>query len=67
MKVIFNLLMWPIWPLDSKVELTNGINLFFARWYLFLKIKLKVLGVGMVKNGCGQSCDGTLKLTVSEE
>ena len=21
----------------------------------------------MVKNGCGQSCDGTLKLTVSEE
>ena len=27
----------------------------------------KVLGVGMVKNGCGQSSNGTLKLTVSEE
>ena len=32
-----------------------------------MKINSKVLGVGMVKNGCGQSCDGTLKLTVSEE
>ena len=32
-----------------------------------MKIDLKVLGVGMVKNECGQSCDGTLKLTVSEE
>ena len=32
-----------------------------------MKINLKVLGVGMVKNGCGQSCYGTLKLTVSEE
>ena len=32
-----------------------------------MKIDLKVLGVGMVKNGCGQSCNGTLKLTVSEE
>ena len=28
---------------------------------------LKVFGVGMVKNGCGWSCDVTLKLTVSEE
>ena len=28
---------------------------------------LKILGVGVVKNGCGQSCDGTLKLTFSEE
>ena len=26
---------------------------------------LKILGVGMVKSGCGQSDDGTLKLTVS--
>ena len=26
-----------------------------------------VLGVGMVKNGCGQSCDGALKLAASEE
>ena len=28
---------------------------------------LKILGVSMVKNGGGQSCDGTLKLTLSEE
>ena len=28
---------------------------------------LKILGVDVVKNGCGQSCDGTLKLTLSEE
>ena len=65
--LIFSMLIWPIWLLDSKIELTNGINLFFAYWYNFMKINLKVLGVGMVKNGCGQSCDGTLKLTVSEE
>ena len=65
--LIFSMLIWPIWLLDSKIELTNGINLFFACWYNFMKINLKVLGVGMVKNGCGQSCYGTLKLTVSEE
>ena len=28
---------------------------------------LKILGVGVVKNECGQSCDGTLELTLSEE
>ena len=56
-----------MWSLDSKIELTNEINLFFACWYNFMQIKMKVLGVGMVKNGCGQSCDGTLKLTLSEE
>ena len=59
------MLKWPFWSLDSKIELTNGINLFFAYW--FMKISMKVLGVGMVKNRCGQSCDGTLKLTISEE
>ena len=28
-----------------------------------MKVKrtLEILGVGVVKNGCGQSCDGTLK------
>ena len=50
-----------------EIELTNGINIFFACWYNFIEIKLKVLGVCMVKNWCGQSCDGTLKLTVFEE
>ena len=28
--------------------------------------RLKILGVGMVKNGCGQSYDGTL-FSLSEE
>ena len=32
-----------------------------------MKINLKVLGVGRVKNGYNQSCDATLKLKVSEE
>ena len=32
-----------------------------------IKRTLKILGVGVIKNGCGQSCDGTLKLTLSEE
>ena len=65
--LIFSMLTWPIWSLDSKIKLTNGINLFHACWYNFMKINLKVLGFGMAKNGCGQSCDGTLKLAVSEE
>ena len=32
-----------------------------------MKTNLKVLEVGIVKDGYGQSCDGTLKLTVSKE
>ena len=24
--VVFNMLIWPIWSLDSKIELTNGIK-----------------------------------------
>ena len=108
------MLIWAIWSLDSKIESTNGINLFFAYWYSFMKINLKVLGgwdvqkwvwpvmlwdfkIGciwewtdginwffscwyrftkikswsknfwedIVKNGCGQSGHGTLKLAVS--
>ena len=63
----FSMLIWPVWLLNTRTELTNGINLFFACWYNFMKINLKVLGVGIVKNRCGQACDGTLKLTVPEE
>ena len=73
--------MRPIWSLDSKTdkneiktrlksqEWVNVINRFFACWYKFMQIErwLKILGVDMVKNGCGQSCNGALKLTVSEE
>ena len=32
-----------------------------------IKMWLGFFGVGMIKNGCSQSGDGTLKLTVSEE
>ena len=53
--------------MDSKIELTNGINLFFAYWYNLMKINLKVLGVDIIKSGCGQVCYGILKLTISEE
>ena len=53
----FSMLIWQVWSLDSKIELTNGINLFFAFWYNFMKINLNVLGVGMVKNGCGMWWD----------
>ena len=50
-------------------EWTDGINWFLTFWYKFMQIKrwLKIFGVGVVKNGCNQSDDGTLKLTVSEE
>ena len=65
--LIFSMLIWPIWLLDSKIELTNGINLFCACWYNFMKINWKVLGVGMVKNGCSQSCDRILNLIISED
>ena len=58
-----------IWSLDSKVYCIWRINWFLACWYKFMQIKrkLKILGVRMVKNGCGQSCDGTLKLALCEE
>ena len=66
--------IWPIWSLDSKIEcyLKNGqmklTNFFHVGTNLYkLKSCLKIFGVGMVKNGCGQSGDGSLKLTVSEE
>ena len=41
----------------------------FACWYKFTSIDswLRIFGVNTVKNGCGQSGDGTLKLTLSEE
>ena len=66
--------VWPIWSLDSKLECISRIN----RWYdlIFcmqtqIHTNWKVIGnfggVMMVKNGCGQSGDRTLKLTVSEK
>ena len=56
-----------LWTL--KVYCISRINWFLACWHKFMQIKsrLKILGVGLIKNGCGQSCDGTLKLTLSEE
>ena len=64
--------VWSIWSLDSKVDCVsrkNWLDWFFACCYNSQQIRrwLKFLGVSMVKNGCCQSGDGTLKLTVSEE
>ena len=61
--LIFSMLIWPIWLLDSKIELISGINLFFAYWYN----SMKIVGVDMAKNWRGQSCYWTSKMTVSEE
>ena len=42
---------------------------FFACWYIFIEIRssLKNIGVGLVKNGFGDSGLQTLKLAVSQE
>ena len=60
-----------LWALKLSVseECTYEISRFFARWYRFIQIKsyLKIFGAGMVKNGCGQSGEGTLKVTVYKE
>ena len=56
-------------PWTLKDYCISRINWFFGCWYKIMQIKrmLKILGVVVVKNGCGQSYDGTLKLTLSEE
>ena len=64
--------VWPIWSLSSKIDCIsrkNWWNWFFACWYNFTQINrwFKIFVVSMVKNGCGQSGDGTLTLTLSEE
>ena len=43
------------------------LTYFLHTGTISLKLIFEILGVAMVKNGCGQSCYGTLKLTVSEE
>ena len=51
-------------------ELTDEeLSDFFVGWYNFMRIKrwLKILVIGVVKNGFGQSCEKTLKLTLFEE
>ena len=66
-----NLVDGLFWGMELTVseEWADGINWFFACWYKFMQIKrcLKIFGVGMVKNRCGQSGDGTLKWTVSKK
>ena len=65
--------VWPIWSLDSKIDYILRMNRwnywFFACWYKFMLIKrwLNNFWVGMIKNGCSQSGDGSLKLIISEE
>ena len=49
-------------------ERTDGTNWFFTCWYNFTqKWVWSWSKMSMVRNGCGQSGDGTLKLTVFEE
>ena len=50
-------------------ERSNDTASFFGCWYKFMKIKswLKIVWLGMFKNGCDQSGLWTLKLIVSEE
>ena len=45
----------------------NSYKLKGENWKWWKLKKIKHFGIGMVKNGCGQSCDGTLKLDVSKE
>ena len=58
------------WTLKLSVsqEWTDGINWYIACKYNFMEIKklLNILGVGMVRTGCGQSGDKNLKPTVSD-
>ena len=57
-----------LWTLKLTIsqEWTDGINRFFTCWYKFMQIKrwLKIFGEGLVKSGCGQSREGTPKLTI---
>ena len=58
-----------IFKLTISPEQSNDTASFFACWYKFMNIKnwLKILWLGMFKNGCGQSGLWTLKLILSEE
>ena len=49
-----------IWTLKFTVsqERNDGTSRFFACWYNFTQIK--IFEMSLVKNGCGQSGDGTL-------
>ena len=51
------------------IEFEEWIDWIFVCWYRFTKTKSwsKNVWVGIIKNGCGQSSYGTLKLTVSQK
>ena len=63
--------VWPILCLDSKIACISRMNrwneLIFCMFFTQIISWLEIVEVSMFKNGCGQSTDGTLKLTVSEE
>ena len=58
-----------IFKLTISLEQNDEKAWFFASWCRFIEIKiwLKNIGVGVVKNGCGHSGLRTLKLAVSQE
>ena len=66
-------MVWPICYLDFKIDYISRMNwwnkLIFTCWYRFTKIKTwsKIYWVSIIKNGCDQFGQGTLKLTVSQK
>ena len=54
-----------MYPKNEQVELIDFLHATIN--FCNLKDNWKFFGVGMVKNGCGQSSDGSLKLSVFEE
>ena len=53
--------------LTVSEEWTDGINLFFACWYMMIKADQKFFGWAFVKNRCGQSDQGTPKFEELEQ
>ena len=57
-----------IFKLNIPLEQNDEIAWHFTVWYQFLESEIwKILGVGVVKNGCGQSGHRLLKLALSQE
>ena len=55
--------IWPVEWWDSKIDSIWRMN----KWNnLIFGMLMQIYWMGMVKNGCGQSGHGTLKLTVSQ-
>ena len=58
-----------IFKLTISPEENDEKAWFFAYWFKLMEIKscLKNVGVGVVKSGCGLSCQSTLKMAISQK